>query len=393
MISNTIFVTVKNIPKLMKVLQYIENKSEKLDTGGITYSVSDLYWNRYKDENGHPCYDQGVDISYTFETLKKNGYEIVGKIEHVGTDPLVFNYNNDHSNHEYRHVENTRCDHCNTKHHRKNQYILKDENNNEVIVGHTCLKDFMGIDQSILSSINKKLIQLGHDYYGTGSVAAEAYMRVLELSFYFIRNNGWLSGKKAMEINEDCDPDKCVMPTSQYVLMAVFPYHDYFHDYSNAVPSDDDKDNARNALTWLQVQFDDDCNDYIYNNNIIAKRGYARAQEFGMVASVAGSYYNKFLRPEKPAKKESQWIGQEGDRDIFSLTLKKVFDFDTDWGLSRIAIFEDKDQNVVIWKSNTRAIFKLDVDVSINIKGTIKKHDEYKGIKQTLLSRCKVMED
>lgn len=51
--------------------------------------------------------------------------------------------------------------------------------------------------------------------------------------------------------------------------------------------------------------------------------------------------------------------------------------------------FVDKDGNILVWKTTK------DLDIAegteITIKGTIKSHDEYKGVEQTKLVRCKII--
>jgi predicted extracellular nuclease len=50
--------------------------------------------------------------------------------------------------------------------------------------------------------------------------------------------------------------------------------------------------------------------------------------------------------------------------------------------------FKDADGNVFTWKTQNGV--GLNVGDSVNVKGTIKAHTEYKEEKQTELTRCKV---
>ena len=50
--------------------------------------------------------------------------------------------------------------------------------------------------------------------------------------------------------------------------------------------------------------------------------------------------------------------------------------------------FVDESGNVYVWF--TSAIFKSRRGDTVKLRGTIKAHDEYKGTKQTVLTRCKV---
>lgn len=59
--------------------------------------------------------------------------------------------------------------------------------------------------------------------------------------------------------------------------------------------------------------------------------------------------------------------------------------------------FEDESGNVLVWKTTSpiaREVGDHYIDVNkgetVTVKGTVKEHGEYKGIKQTVLTRCKI---
>ena len=54
--------------------------------------------------------------------------------------------------------------------------------------------------------------------------------------------------------------------------------------------------------------------------------------------------------------------------------------------------FLTEDGACLVWKASNTELARGDVGKKYDIKGTVKKHDEYKGAKQTLLSRCAVEE-
>ena len=105
------------------------------------------------------------------------------------------------------------------------------------------------------------------------------------------------------------------------------------------------------------------------------------------------------------------YIGEIGKRYDMTLTLKKRFEFVSNFGYrdttNYIYSFEDSEGNVYIWK--TTSIIGMDKEVhlkngdtrieydfvndgdSVVIKATIKEYKEYRGIEQTVLSRVKVI--
>ena len=97
----------------------------------------------------------------------------------------------------------------------------------------------------------------------------------------------------------------------------------------------------------------------------------------------------------KEPEPESNYVGSVGDRIEIRATLKRSisYEINTDWMTQHkmIYIFTDESGNQLTW--NTTAYADADDGDHVILKGTIKAHKEYKGIKQTELQRCKVTKE
>lgn len=95
------------------------------------------------------------------------------------------------------------------------------------------------------------------------------------------------------------------------------------------------------------------------------------------------------------------YIGEIGKRMKTTATYKKSFEYMdykyNYYGTTHyIHTFVDADGNVLVWKT-TNPVEYINDDVYefisegsvVEITGTVKEHSEYKGIEQTILSRCK----
>lgn len=96
-------------------------------------------------------------------------------------------------------------------------------------------------------------------------------------------------------------------------------------------------------------------------------------------------------------KKEtsSEYIGTVGDKLELTLTFQDRYymSYENDFGSFSYFIytFIDMDGNYFVWKA-TRDIFEETKEgQKLELKGTIKEHKEYKGIKKTILTRCKLV--
>ena len=83
----------------------------------------------------------------------------------------------------------------------------------------------------------------------------------------------------------------------------------------------------------------------------------------------------------------SEFQGEIGDRIERAVTVTKAIPVDGYYGASTMHVFTDDDENVYVW---TTAAKTLEVGKSYLLKGTIKELKTYKGVKQTVLTRCKV---
>lgn len=95
----------------------------------------------------------------------------------------------------------------------------------------------------------------------------------------------------------------------------------------------------------------------------------------------------EIVEAQIPAEPTSDYIGQEGDKVNMEVTLTHTGSYQTRFGTTYVHTFKDAEGNVLVWKTSTYPQFEVG---TIRIKGTIKGHDEYKGTKQTVLTRCKI---
>ena len=109
-------------------------------------------------------------------------------------------------------------------------------------------------------------------------------------------------------------------------------------------------------------------------------------------------------KAEEARKAISQYVGEIGKRETFTVTLEKCVKFEVTSYMGfgtdtkRIYIFADADGNKIVWK--TTGILWKDPDdwnkgsvqegETVKIKGTIKEHGEFNGEKQTEINRVKM---
>ena len=114
-----------------------------------------------------------------------------------------------------------------------------------------------------------------------------------------------------------------------------------------------------------------------------------------------GAYYlkdyieiNAFCDKIRAANTEiiSNYVGEVGDKVEKVVTLKRVNFFETNYGYYGTTVgiycFEDENGNVIVWK--TASAPEMKIGEIVKICGKVKELGEYKGTKQTVLTRCKI---
>lgn len=84
----------------------------------------------------------------------------------------------------------------------------------------------------------------------------------------------------------------------------------------------------------------------------------------------------------------SKFVGEVGQRLEFVLKVTKAVPLETYYGGTMYS-FIDENKNVFVWRASSA---KLVVGNTEHIKGTIKAHNIYRNVEQTVLTRCTVLD-
>lgn len=118
------------------------------------------------------------------------------------------------------------------------------------------------------------------------------------------------------------------------------------------------------------------------------------AAEFNMYGDGNWKYSVKDIIAEakasSKAQSRSEWVGLEKEKITdLPIVLKKVSGYQTRFGWSNIYTFMNGD-NIIVWFTSSNP--HLEVEQSYLLSATIKTHSEFRGKKQTIITRAKVKE-
>lgn len=91
---------------------------------------------------------------------------------------------------------------------------------------------------------------------------------------------------------------------------------------------------------------------------------------------------------EKENAPKTEWYGSVKDKVSLTVKLTRRGSYETLYGVTYVYTFEDVEGHQLVWKTGTW--LEQEEGAEVTLSGTVKAHSEYKGIKQTELTRCKV---
>lgn len=407
-----------------KTIDHVKARLEVLTVDGhVNGRVWDLPENIPARAAKWPTKDTGERMAWwkvevTGEKPSLNGWSFIAVLEPLETEDgavlnLVSALPGESCPAEYREIIG-RCDHCHTNRRRTATFVVRHEDGSTKCVGRNCLKDFLGYhaDPHTLAGAAELLAELGalcesagdDEWLGGGGWYGDRnwdMKRWLTTAAARIRLFGWVSRGKS---REDEMAGIRTLATADVVLKIYTPPNPTNHEAVKlheellaAHPeSEADAKTAEEAVEWAKVIPEGERNDYLANVNLVARVGTVSRKTAGIAASIlvahARAVGREIERAKMAARPESNWIGEKGKRIAYlKVTCDKVIMRETDFGITGIHKLHDEAGNDLVWFASAGAVIKE--GESVWIAGTVKGHNEFRGRKETALSRVNVLTD
>ena len=91
------------------------------------------------------------------------------------------------------------------------------------------------------------------------------------------------------------------------------------------------------------------------------------------------------VAPYLYATSSSEYVGTVGERLELDLTVDSAIELDSSYGRTTMHVMSDVNGNCFVWTTTSK---HWSAGTHKHIRGTVKQHKEYKGRRQTILSRC-----
>ena len=304
------------------------------------------------------------------------------------------------------------CDYCKTNRKRNKTYLVVNRETGEwKQLGKECLKLFVaGIDVDAIATFESFIKEAedisnpGDEFFYNRRARFVEVQRALALAQAATKMFGFVATR-------DNVGDRNVFSTKNIVQAKLLKEMGCPSDLLNIDNTDREKINLAvakltvyssyaeesisNDITTLRETVTELPDEPYYNNlKTVLANEYVPLDKLGLLVSApkAISRYYELKKMQEEKEKlaaESNYLGSVGEKiSVNFVSGREVACCETQFGLLHIYEFKDANGNTVVWKTSSGK----DIPESGVITGTVKAHEEYDGIKQTVILRAKITE-
>lgn len=373
-------IPITHLDRLEKQVQRIRNKGASVvfDVGPEIYIEDSKLPGVF-----HKCRQVDVEGSY-----RVNGWDFVATIEHAGDRNIIRAVNDGllQDMPDYYLTCSRECEHCHKIRDRKDTYLIRNTSTGEwKQVGRTCLLDYtQGLDAetcallaSFVDSCRDIQTEGGEDEFLKGGYKRPAsdYVSGLaakKVAYKWVQDHGYIKDGV----------------TTQAVAHQIY-------ENPHAEEASDQEIEAVDA--WVQTLPDN--NAYFWNAKAAWERPYLEARDLGLISSLISVYFKQQAeqaRREAEARRNAAdpsniTVGQVGDRITIKAKQARIL-YTKDNGYksyyapnSYVWEIIDEEGHTFIWSASTN-----DIQAGDTITATVKEFKEFRGRKQTVITRGKV---
>jgi hypothetical protein len=338
-----------------------------------------------------------VPLTLTGDAPHFEGWTFLAALQHLDGENIVRAVPGEDVPAMYRN-RGPACDHCKVVRLRNDTFVVRHDNGRTVQVGSTCVRDFLGgtaeadklAGQATMLAQARGIAEGGCEGEGFGGSSSGDSMlsSFLPVVAWCVEAQGWVSRTKAREEGGSATADRAWT---------------YLGNKREAEKAGVNVTDAHTALAmsaefWAEhltdAEVDAEKGEYLHNLRAVARTGLVTFRSSGIAASMVTAYQRFIGRQrqatERAARPVSEHIGTVGKRETFTARLDFVTGYETQYGYTTVCKFVTDAGHVLVWKASSTDLARDDVGKVYTVTGTVKVHGEYKGQKQTGLTRCKV---
>lgn len=403
-------IPVKKFAKLEKIITKYQKKGASItfEVGEKVIEQGRLFVN---DAIRHCSYDYPIDVEcievFVEGTYVINGWHFVGTIDFTENGNIIRLADSSYEGKipaRYLHTPKI-CEHCGKIRNRKDTYLIASDEGEFKQVGSSCLLDYThGLDADecadIMSCLNKVMNLSNFDFdadsfMGDGFTSNGVSMNrstVLGIVYDYVRQYGYQRMSEGKGTAQDI----------MTMLWHGMDDEEMTRRYESLKPVSEEQ--LKEVDDFARNYFDSD-NDYMRNASLAWSKDSIEYRDFGLVSSFANTFFKEkdkeAQKAQKMAQLNNEYVGNIGDRITIKVKSARVlYTKYSSFGSTYVQELTDTDGHVYIWSTqdvincylnggvvNDEGKPVTNEDGTLDLKATVKAHNEYKTIKQTVITR------
>lgn len=390
-----------NMESLMKKVIRIQNKCRKYGCDFHFEEVGEEF--KHVNENDEDSCIARYIIVEAEGIAIINDWQFVASLEHTAHGNIINKVIEVEVPERY-YTTDAVCEHCKSRRARKNTYIVRNIKTDEFKqVGKSCLRDFTGgMDVEFAAQMAQFITEAEEATHFGGYTHQEFYYETMDFLLYAVETISKYGYAPTSEVNSTINKVREIIKytTGNYnrnnsyesrrarEIEAELEKKGFNHD------TEENRNTAESAIAWAMKQ-DAEKSNYIHNLQVVVQDNLCKYKNSGILASLIPTYFKAVEREmkmmeQKAEEAKSEWQGEIGKRiTVLIKEWRCVASWDTQWGSTGIYKMVDEQGNIYTWKTSNGIYCDENID-EVEVKGTVKAHNEFREAKQTELTRCKV---
>jgi hypothetical protein len=285
------------------------------------------------------------------------------------------------------------CEHCDKRRRRKNIYLVENEETGEIRnVGSSCIKDFIGhnttfcfVDTGAVGGELDEFFgssgQRREESFTVATVLAAAWLATKAWGWVGAKGDGRTTRQNTLAVIDPPRKQKSETWTEREYRETCEALGNDLAEAVERVPE---------MIAWVESL--DNSTTFNENLKVAVGAGEVGPKQIGTLAYVPEGFarsQRKAAEREavKVAGAASEFIGEIGEKVEVEGTIKAINYIEGQYGTTVLYTIV-AEAGLVKWFASSAALGD-NTGIAIKIKGTVKKHDTFREVKSTVLTRCR----
>lgn len=299
----------------------------------------------------------------------------------------------------FRAMDPSTCEHCCMRRVRRDTFVvLETATGKQSQVGRQCLADFTGINspekfaaKAAYLSLYTDLENDGERMFGSHFEQTLDVEHALRLTSAYIETKGWVPRSAAPEGGSTAG-----LVAEHFYLQTKEKRQQSMSAMGSLAEEPRHVERAAQVTLWLRGDLKARArSDYELNLVSIGSQDHVHLRHVGLLCSAVSAWQRATDCEVKYRKRQSdlqasRHVGEVGKRlrDVEVVVFATKILEANEWGPRTMVKFLDKAGNLLTWFASGDREYQC--GAAAKITGTVKRHSEYNGVRETQLSRCVV---